>query len=244
MARLDGKVCLILGGAGAVGEGIVRSFLEEGAFVIVPSRSAERLQGLRKLLGAAANERLVTVPANTGTVAGAEALRDQILQRMKRLDAVVASLGGFREGGPLVETPLEEFGKVLNDNLVSHFVAARTFIPALRPGATYTFIAGLAGELPQPRTGPVAVAMAGQQALQRVLAEELRDSGVRINELLVKSVQSRARGEPGPETLTAEEVGAFAALLASAGGAHWHGVQIRLLDRTAFEMAMRLGGRR
>src|SRR5437764_11069977 len=98
MGRLEGKVSLVLGGAGFVGEGIVRSFLEEGAFVIVPSRSPDRLQGLRKLLGPLANERLVTVPANTGTLQGAEALRDQILQRMKRLDTVVASLGGFREG--------------------------------------------------------------------------------------------------------------------------------------------------
>jgi 3-oxoacyl-[acyl-carrier protein] reductase len=239
MGRLDGKISLILGGAGYVGEGIVRSFLEEGAFVIVPSRSPERLQGLRKVLGSTANERLVTVPANTGTVAGAEALREQILQRMKGLDAVVASLGGFREGARLIDTPLEEFGKVLSDNLLSHFIAARTFLPALKPGSTYTFIAGLAGEIPQQRTGPVAVAMAGQQVLQRVLAEEMRETGVRINELLVKSVMSRARGEPGPETLTAEEVGHFAVKLASPEGAHWNGVQVRLLDRTTYEMAMR-----
>ena len=239
MGRLDGKVSLILGGAGFVGEGIVRSFLDEGAFVIVPSRSQERLQGLRHVLGHAANERLVTVPANTGTVAGAEGLRDQILQRMQRLDAVVASLGGFREGARMVDTSLDEFGKVLSDNLLSHFIAARTFIPALKAGSTYTFIAGLAGEVPQARTGAVAVAMAGQQVMQRVLAEEMRETGVRINELLVKSVMSRARGEPGPETLTAEEVGAFAAKLASPEGSHWHGVQIRLLDRMTFEMAMR-----
>jgi len=239
MGRLDGKVSLILGGAGYVGEGSVRSFLDEGAFVIVPSRSPERLQGLRQLLGAAANERLVTVTANTGTPAGAEALRDQILTRMKRLDAVVASLGGFREGARLVDTSLEDFAKVLSENLVVHFIAARTFIPALSPGSTYTFIAGLAGEVPQSNAGPVAVAMAGQQILQRVLAEEMREAGVRINELLVKSVMSRARGEPGPETLTAEEVGLFAARLASPEGAHWHGVQIRLLDRTTYEMAMR-----
>lgn len=239
MGRLDGKISLILGGAGFVGEGIVRSFLEEGAFVIVPSRSPERLQGLRKLLGPLANERLVTVPSSTGTLAGAEALRDQILERMKRLDAVVASLGGFREGPRLVDTTLEEFGKVLSDNLLSHFIAARTFIPVLAPGATYTFVAGLAAEVPAARTGPVAIAMAGQQVLQRVLAEEMRDSGVRINELLVKSVMSRARGEPGPETLSAEEVGLFAARLASDQGAHWHGVQIRLLDRMSYDLAMR-----
>ncbi len=241
MARLDGKIGLILGGAGYVGEGIVRSFLEEGAFVIVPSRSQDRLNGLRKLMGPLGGERLVTVPANVGSLQGAEGLADQILEKMGRLDAVVASLGGWWQGPKLIDTSLEEFGKVLTDNLLSHFIAAKAFIPALArsPGSTYTFIAGLAGEVPAVNSGPVSVAMAGQQVLQRVLAEEMKESGVRINELLVKSVMSRARGEPGPETLTAEEVGKFAAKLASSEGAHWHGVQIRLLDRMTYEMAMR-----
>src|SRR4051812_15424234 len=107
MGRLDGKVSLILGGAGYVGEGIVRSFLEEGAFVIVPSRSQERLAGLRKVLGPLASERLVTVPANVGTLQGAEALRGQILTKMGRLDAVVASLGGYKVGARVVDLSLE-----------------------------------------------------------------------------------------------------------------------------------------
>src|SRR5205085_4292843 len=85
MGRLDGKISLVLGGAGYVGEGIVRSFLEEGAFVIVPSRSQDRLNGLRKLVGG--DERLVTVPANVGSPQGAEAVKTQILSKMGRLDA-------------------------------------------------------------------------------------------------------------------------------------------------------------
>jgi hypothetical protein len=34
-------------------------------------------------------------------------------------------------------------------------------------------------------------------------------------------------------------VGLFAARLASPEGAHWNGVQIRLLDRPTYEMALR-----
>src|SRR5436190_22512540 len=101
MGRLEGKISLVLGGAGYVGEGIVRSFLEEGAFVIVPSRSQERLNGLRKLVGG--GDRLVTVPANVGSLQGAAGLRDQILSKMGRLDAVVASLGGWWQGAKLIE---------------------------------------------------------------------------------------------------------------------------------------------
>lgn len=39
-------VVLITGGTGVVGEGLVRAFLRENATVVVPSRSADRLDGL------------------------------------------------------------------------------------------------------------------------------------------------------------------------------------------------------
>ena len=43
MGKLDGKTALIAGGTGSVGAGIVQAFLNEGATVIVPSRSSDRL---------------------------------------------------------------------------------------------------------------------------------------------------------------------------------------------------------
>jgi uncharacterized protein YbjT (DUF2867 family) len=49
--RLDGTTALVAGGAGEVGEGIVRAFLAGGARVVVPSRSAAKLDALRDRLG-------------------------------------------------------------------------------------------------------------------------------------------------------------------------------------------------
>ena len=51
MARLDGKNVVVAGGTGRVGEGLVRSFLLEGAQVIVPVRSVSKEQRLRSYLG-------------------------------------------------------------------------------------------------------------------------------------------------------------------------------------------------
>src|SRR5438105_3496784 len=204
MGRLDGKVSLVLGGAGYVGEGIVRSFLEEGAFVIVPSRSQERLNGLRKLVGG--GERLVTVPANVGSPQGAESLKTQILTKMGRLDAVVASLGGWWQGAQLIDLSIDELGKVLNDNLISHFVAAKAFIPALTkfPGSSYTMIAGLAGEIPMAGSGPVSIAMAAQQAMQPGLAELVEELRVfRAQREALHPLVVSARELPAREALVA-----------------------------------------
>ena len=59
MSLLDGNITLVLGGAGEVGEGIVRQFLLHGAAVVVPSRSIYRLDNLIERLGDLANERFI-----------------------------------------------------------------------------------------------------------------------------------------------------------------------------------------
>ena len=59
MAKLDGKIALIPGGTGGVGEGIVRGFLNAGATVVVPSRREESLEKLRRQLGESAGDRFV-----------------------------------------------------------------------------------------------------------------------------------------------------------------------------------------
>lgn len=63
MGKLDGKIVLVAGGAGNVGEGIVEIFLAEGA-IAVPSRKAESLDRLREYLGALATERFVPTVGN------------------------------------------------------------------------------------------------------------------------------------------------------------------------------------
>ncbi|HEY0132663.1 MAG TPA: NAD(P)-dependent oxidoreductase, partial [Nannocystis sp.] len=61
MAELRDKRCLIAGGTGGVGEGIVRAFLNAGATVFVPSRSAAKLDALAGSIAAKPRDRLVTL---------------------------------------------------------------------------------------------------------------------------------------------------------------------------------------
>ena len=45
MGLMDGKVVVVGGGTGSVGEGLVRSFLVENATVVVPYRTEEKRDG-------------------------------------------------------------------------------------------------------------------------------------------------------------------------------------------------------
>lgn len=240
MARLDGKVCLIAGGTGWVGEAIVKVFLAAGATVVVPSRSRDKLAALRQYLGelnAETEARLCLVPGNLGEPAEAAAIREQVLGRYGAVHAVVASLGGsFEERRPLLEIPIETIRRYQESNLNAHIVVAQTFLPLLgrQPGASYTFLGGLSALVTVPRYSPVGIASAAQLMMVKVLQEELKGGAVRINQAMFGYIHTRARAaQARPEWITAEEVGEFVAYLASEEARMVSGAILQLGDRPA-----------
>lgn len=216
MATLNGNIILVAGGAGAVGEGITRQFISAGATVVVPSRSLEKGDQLRDLVGNPPAEQLVTLTGSIGDESGADELRRQIVDRYGRLDHAVASLGGWWQGKPLIKIDLERWQQVLHNNLTTHFIMARAFVPLLAPPGSYTLISGDAGINPVPNAGPVSTAAAALIMLGKVLAAENGPGGVRVNNLVLGTpIITRARPNGKPEWLTADEVGRYCVALAS-----------------------------
>lgn len=235
MSKLAGKVAVIAGGAGEVGEGIVKAFLTDGATVVVPSRSQEKLNQLHRRLDTIAVERLVTLVADIGTVEGAEKLRDDVAGKVGAIDAVVASLGGWWQGEKLVDISLELWHRLIDNSLTAHFIFARTFLPVVvgRAGGSYTLINGGAGLNPVPTAGPISISAAGQLMLKDVLAAESKDSPVRINALVLGTpIITRSRPEGPDGWLTADEAGRYAAYLASDEAAKVSGETVVFSDRS------------
>jgi len=229
---LPGKRALVLGGAGEVGEGIVRQMLTQGARVAVPSRSPERLKLLRRRL--AAGDHLVTLAADVLDADGWARVRGEVRERLGPPAVVVASLGGWWEGAPLAEVEPRTWERLIASSLHAHFLAARTFLPDLagRAGSSYTLINGAAALQPVPGSGPVSVSAAAQAMLARVLAAEHAEDPVRINSLLLATpILTRSRSEGPDEWLSADDVGRYVAYLTSREGAAVRGEQIVFRQR-------------
>jgi 3-oxoacyl-[acyl-carrier protein] reductase len=220
MGKLDGKIILIAGGSGNVGQGIVPVFLKEGATIVVPSRGQKSLDKLANLVGDLAGDQLKLIVANISTLEGAEQLRDEIITTFGHLDGVLASLGGWWTGNkPLVEVDMETWENYLNSNLTSHFVCAKTFLPVLAKtkGSSYTLLGGTAAELPLPKVSPVGITAAGQLMMVKILMEEMKGSGVRINEVIIQGMVKTKVMEAysQPNWITPQEIGEFTSWLAS-----------------------------
>jgi NAD(P)-dependent dehydrogenase (short-subunit alcohol dehydrogenase family) len=217
------KQILVAGGTGGVGEAIVRALLAAGHRTIVPSRSAERLERLRRDAGRTTGTpgELVTLTGEVGTLAGAQAIRDRIAHDFGALDVLIASLGGWWEGDLLDATP-DVWDAVMDEMLRTHYIFAHVFVPVLRAqpgGGRYIGIGGGAAYFPVPRSSLVSIAGAAQLMLTRALRAEVADAHVDVLELIVDGpVRTRdSENIAGPDWIRADEVAKIVVELVARG---------------------------
>ncbi len=202
------KKVIVMGAAGEVGFAIVEEFLQAGFEVLAPTRRASELEKLRALLAPNLRERLA--------VYGCDLMLPQdrmsLGQRAKSFsaDGVVASLGGWYQDGPLERMSLENWNKALQNNLTSHFLAAQTLLPQLRPNekSFCVMIGGGAAFEHVPGAAHVSVAAAAQLMLIKSFKAEYQDRDIRFfNPVFMTPLVTRSRGRHSIQWITASLVG-------------------------------------
>ncbi|XP_028930500.1 uncharacterized protein LOC100681638 [Ornithorhynchus anatinus] len=196
------RLVLVLGGAGTVGSGIVKSLLDRGFHVAVISRDGARLEKLRSFVPASALPHLHTVVGDVGTEDGAEQAKAELLKGGRKVTDVVSSLGlSWWQGGPPHMQTLQELQKVLETLLLSTFTSWKVFFPLVKdnPEGSYTFITGGAGEhLLMPGTGFLTLGAAGALAFCQVVREEYPKVPCKLNEVKINmGVSTSERLAPG-----------------------------------------------
>jgi NAD(P)-dependent dehydrogenase (short-subunit alcohol dehydrogenase family) len=241
-ADLSGRHVLIPGGTGGVGEGAVRAYLAAGADVVVPTRSQERADEFRAVLGEAATDRLHLVVHDYMTFAGAESLAATMAERLGSVDDVVAPIGGWWAGKRLWEIDESDWQGAFTGLATVHMAVARAALPRMTANGAYSVIVGASAFTPIPGSGLVSMEQAAIAMMQQVAAAEAGDSR-RIFALQLGPVRTRlaeAAGTGDPEWVSAAQVGAVAVGASAAPGVPSQ--QVRLLSRTEADEALTLFG--
>jgi NAD(P)-dependent dehydrogenase (short-subunit alcohol dehydrogenase family) len=179
MARLEGRVAVVTGGASGIGAATVKRFVDEGARVVIADVQDEKGHALAASLPEATLYRHVDV-ANEDDVRGVVA---SAVERFGRLDVMFnnAGFGGAR--GPIESTSLDEYERTMNVLLRGVFLGMKHAAPVMKQQASGSIVstASVAGLRAGFAPHLYATAKAAVIALTRTVACELAESGVRVN---------------------------------------------------------------
>lgn len=188
------RVALITGGAGGLGRACVDLFLEDGWRVAVPvHHSAEGLQDAAARHG----DRLTWFEADLTSEEGAARAVERTMEWAGRLDALVHTVGGYAWTGPLHESPVDTWDRMMDVNLRSAFLVARAALPRLE-GGSLVFVSSRAAL--QGRKGNVAYAVSKAALLTLVegIAEEQKGRA-RANAVLPGTIDTPANRRAMPD---------------------------------------------
>lgn len=262
MGRLDGKVAFITGAARGQGRAHALRLAAEGADVIAvdicggfdsvkyrPS-SAEELQETAHLVEKE-GRRVVAEPADVRDLERLQAVFDAGVERLGRIDVVVANAAILNAAWSWEMTPTQ-WQEVIDVNLTGVFHTAKVAIPALigqGEGGSIIMTSSTAGLFGQPFTASYTAAKHGVVGLARCLANELAQYSIRVNTIHPTGVRTEMVLEPdlmplietraetlGPvfmnalpvEFMEPEDISAVVAFLASDDSKYITGDQLRV----------------
>jgi NAD(P)-dependent dehydrogenase (short-subunit alcohol dehydrogenase family) len=193
---LKGQVALITGGSRGIGACVASAFARHGARLAVVARSAREVK-----LAAAACRALGTEALGiTADVSSPEHVRRAVRAAEKQfggVDILVNAAGVYGPIGPLAENDLAAWADAVSVNLLGTVYALHAVLPGMiaRGHGVVINFSGGGAVTPFPRFSAYSASKAAVVRLTETVAEEVRDSGIRINAIAPGAVNTRLLDE-------------------------------------------------
>lgn len=185
--RLEGKVAIISGAARGQGAAEAKRFVEEGAKVMIADVLEDEAQATASDLGDAA----IAVRLDV-TDEDQWHLAVTICVETFGLPTVLVNNAGIVGFHQLINTPLDDFKRMLDVNLVGTFLGMRTVAPAMAEagGGSIINISSTGGLTGMPAVGAYVASKFGVTGLTKTAAIELGPQGIRVNSVHPGSIET------------------------------------------------------
>lgn len=200
MGVLTGKVALVTGASRGIGKAIALAYAKEGARLVICARKKTDLARAAREICAAGGE-VTALTADITKVNDAKRVVAEAKRRYGRIDVLVnnASILGPRE--PVASYPLAAWEEVIKVNLTAMFVLTKEVLRLMiaeREGSIINLSSGV-GRTGKARWGAYAASKFGVEGLTQVLADELKESNIRVNAVNPGGTRTAMRAEAYPE---------------------------------------------
>ena len=225
--RLINNVALITGATRGIGKAVAAAYALEGARVFICARNQQDVAAtVRELRGQIMDAQIDGCAGDVGKETDVCQIVDAVIKRFQTIHTLVnnASLLGPRV--PLVHYPVAQWEEVIRVNLHGVFLLSQHVVKGMiaqHQGSIINVSSGV-GRVGRARWGAYAVSKFGLEGLTQVLADEVKEFGVRVNSVnpgpTRTDMRAKAYPEEDPLTLpTPEQITAIFVHLASAESA-------------------------
>ena len=173
MFSLEGKVAVITGGAGGIGQATVRRFASAGAQVVVADVNdaqalADEVAGL-------------FVQTDVSDEAQVEALMNAAASAHGRIDVVINNAGIPVGGATIADVAADDVRRSFGTNALGAVYGIKHAVPHMQEGGAIINTASLAGLQGMYGSGPYVAAKFAVVGITKTAALELAGRGIRVN---------------------------------------------------------------
>lgn len=202
MFDLNGRVAIITGAAGNLGQAVARAFARSRARRVLVDRAPDRLARLYPE-AAGSDEVLLAQGYDLAEELEARRLVDQALERFQRIDVLVNAVGGFAGGKALHEEDLSTWERMFRINLHTALNTCRAVLPHLlrQGGGRIINVAARAALAGVPTLAAYCASKSALIRLSESLAAEVKDRGITVNCVLPGTIDTpqNRRDMPGAD---------------------------------------------
>jgi NAD(P)-dependent dehydrogenase (short-subunit alcohol dehydrogenase family) len=179
--RLEGKVAIVTGATGGIGEATAARFLEEGASVMLVGRSKEKLKATRERL--AVENGLAEFVADAGDEAATASAVAATVEAFGGVDILLANAGTEGNFAPIENLSVGEFESVFRTNVIGVWLAMKYCVEPMKRsgGGSMIALSSIAGMIGSPTMAPYIASKHAVFGLVKTAALELAASGIRVN---------------------------------------------------------------
>ncbi len=180
MGKLDGKVAIITGGSGGIGNAAARLFVAEGAQVMVVDLGEEALRGVVADIG---GDNIACCAADVTDPAANDAYVQATVDRFGGVDIALLNAGIEGDFTPLVDYPDEMYDKVMAVNVKGVWLGLKRVMPLIerRGGGAIVITSSTAGIRAVGGLSAYATSKHAVIGLMRAAAMEGAASDIRVN---------------------------------------------------------------
>jgi NAD(P)-dependent dehydrogenase (short-subunit alcohol dehydrogenase family) len=238
MFDFTNKTVMVSGAIGNLGVVLTQAFQASGAKLALVDRGEDRLrQAFPDLVGLP--DYLMVDCADLMDEAAVEKSVSEAIQHFGQIDVLVNTVGGFRAGKMLHETPIETWDFLVNLNARSVFIACKMVIPHMLDQGSGKIINVAARPGIEGKAGMAAYSAAKSAVIRLTesMAAELKDHGVNVNCIIPGTIDTPPNREAMPKAdystwVTPESLADVIQFLSSTAARDIHGAAVPVYGRS------------